>query len=290
MTGLSPGARTPALDSLRGAAILGVFAYHAFFWSGMRGDTWLSRGIAFLTRPGWLGVDLFFVLSGFLITGRLLGGRQLPARVYYWSFYRRRALRIIPLYYAVLAIIGPIMWWASETTGGFLAASVVFFPNLALILGLWANSPLAVLWSLGVEAHVYLLWPLLVRTFTTGRLVFLFAAVAVVEPVLRYLTFFTGLREGISYASWLRLDGFACGGLLAIVVSQVRVSKPQLAALGAGALLSSTVVLAVCAWGGHLSRRTAAGNAVQFADAAVFFTGLLAMALARNAGPGVDDP
>ena len=68
--------RIPVLDSLRGMAILSVFSYHAFFWSGVLVDGWLSRAVMTLTRPAWLGVDLFFVLSGFLITGRLLDRRR----------------------------------------------------------------------------------------------------------------------------------------------------------------------------------------------------------------------
>jgi len=101
MTG--PGERILVLDSLRGAAILMVFAYHAFFWSGLRTDWWLESAISLATRAGWLGVDLFFVLSGFLITGRLLDRRIVAARTYYVWFYTRRALRILPLYYAITA-------------------------------------------------------------------------------------------------------------------------------------------------------------------------------------------
>jgi len=75
--------RIPVLDSLRGAAILMVFSYHAFFWTGIRTDWWLERAVSIATRPGWLGVDLFFVLSGFLITGRLLSKRHLAAGDYF---------------------------------------------------------------------------------------------------------------------------------------------------------------------------------------------------------------
>ena len=220
---MGPGERIPVLDSLRGAAILMVFAYHAFFWSGLRTDWWLARVVSLATRPGWLGVDLFFVLSGFLITGRLLDRRHFAARDYYVWFYTRRALRILPLYYAMLVLVGSAMWWAGETSLSFLAASALFMPNIAMLAGMWTTGPLAVLWSLGIEEQVYLVWPFIVRSLTARRLAWFFVALGVAEPLLRYATFSTGLmREGISMATWLRLDGFAWGGLLAIVVRDVR--------------------------------------------------------------------
>ncbi len=82
------GERFPVLDSLRGLAILGVFLHHAFFWNGMRLDGWLSRSVMQLTRPGWLGVDLFFVLSGFLITGQLIDRKGDAPGDYYRWFYK----------------------------------------------------------------------------------------------------------------------------------------------------------------------------------------------------------
>jgi peptidoglycan/LPS O-acetylase OafA/YrhL len=200
------GERIPVLDSLRGVAILSVFLYHAFFWNGMALDGWLSRAVMQLTRPGWLGVDLFFVLSGFLITGRLLDRRPLAAREYYTWFYTRRALRILPLYYATLVVVGSLLWWAGETSLMFLAASAVFLPNIALIAGWWATGPLAVLWSLGVEEQVYLVWPLLVRVLSMRRLAWFFVAVGVTEPLLRWATFSSGLLpESLSIATQARL-------------------------------------------------------------------------------------
>ena len=227
------GERIHILDSLRGVAILSVFLYHAFFWSGLRGGSEAARAVALLTRPGWLGVDLFFVLSGFLITGRLLDRRHLAVRQYYRWFYTRRALRILPLYFTTLLVVGAVMWWAGETSWEFLAASVVFMPNIALLAGWWTTGPLAVLWSLGIEEQVYLVWPFLVRVLTVRRLAWLFVAVGLAEPVLRYATFSAGLmREGLSVATWLRLDGFAWGGLLAdcscaTPASPVRVWPPS---------------------------------------------------------------
>ena len=276
------GERIHVLDSLRGVAILSVFMYHAFFWNGMRADWWLARAVLTLTRPAWLGVDLFFVLSGFLITGRLLDQRHAGTRDYYAGFYARRALRILPLYYTTLLAGGLVMWWAGETSWKFLAASALFMPNIALLAGWWTTGPLGVLWSLGVEEQVYLVWPLLVRVFTVRRLAWLFVAIGLAEPLLRYATFASGLlREGLSIATWLRLDGFAWGGLLAIVVRDARLTHRRLLTIGGGAVLASAGLAAICVSTNSLSQRTVIGTSVQLACADLFFSGLLALCLWR---------
>ncbi|MFZ0463503.1 MAG: acyltransferase [Candidatus Acidiferrales bacterium] len=87
--------KMPELDCVRGVAILLVLFYHGFFWSNnVTGLHGIEKAIVEATRPGWLGVNLFFVLSGFLITGILLDSRG--NKHYFRSFYTRRALRILP--------------------------------------------------------------------------------------------------------------------------------------------------------------------------------------------------
>jgi peptidoglycan/LPS O-acetylase OafA/YrhL len=278
--------RIPVLDSLRGIAILSVFTYHAFFWSGVLADGWMARAVLTLTRPAWLGVDLFFVLSGFLITGRLLDRKHEIAGDYYKRFYTRRALRILPLYFTMLLVVGSMMWRAGETSWQFLAASAVFLPNIALLAGWWTTGPLGVLWSLGVEEQVYLVWPFLVRVFPTRALAWLFVAVGLGEPFLRYTTFTSGwLTEGLSIATWLRLDGFAWGGLLAIVIRNAHMTRRRLAAIGLGTLLISVGIAAFCASTSSLSQRTVIGTSLQLACADLFFAGLIAVALWRAWGP-----
>src|SRR5512137_1163101 len=96
-----PGAHVPALDGLRGVAVLLVLVFHFAHIDGDGGG--VERALLGATRAGWAGVDLFFVLSGFLITGILLDARG--ATGYFKAFYARRVLRIFPLYYAYLAVL-----------------------------------------------------------------------------------------------------------------------------------------------------------------------------------------
>src|SRR5215467_16184886 len=94
----------PELDSIRGIAVLLVLFFHGFgFRYGLEGLSGLPKLFVAATLPGWIGVNLFFVLSGFLITGILLDAKSKPN--YYKNFYTRRALRILPLYYAVLLFL-----------------------------------------------------------------------------------------------------------------------------------------------------------------------------------------
>jgi len=125
----------PGLDALRGVAVLAVVFYHGLHW-------WLppaisiSPGVKYLSllaSPGWLGVNLFFVLSGFLITGILLDTRTHPN---YWkSFYTRRALRILPLYLVTLLIL---RFYSGVSWMYFSSASSIWQtspgPDLALVM------------------------------------------------------------------------------------------------------------------------------------------------------------
>ena len=152
----------PELDSVRGIAILMVLFFHGLappLSSPVAG--WARTLLAF-TQAGWTGVNLFFVLSGFLITGILLDSKARPH--YFQRFYLRRVLRILPALYVTLAalwLIGQISWRFLALSAFFLANSVNFFGQ-ALQYG--------PLWSLAVEEHFYLLWPSLVRKFSSSTL------------------------------------------------------------------------------------------------------------------------
>lgn len=170
-----------------------------------------------------MGVDLFFVLSGFLITGILLDTR--PSQAYFRNFYARRCLRIWPLYYSVLLIMFALVpllrpqnaaeifhrsnpWWSYPF---FLQNFLVADPALGV-------GPLGVSWSLAVEELFYLVWPAFVRFLSGKQLQALAWGVLLASPFLR---FFFVSRGWLIYSNpFCRIDGLMAGALLAILVGK----------------------------------------------------------------------
>jgi peptidoglycan/LPS O-acetylase OafA/YrhL len=211
----------PALDGLRGVAILFVMLYH--FTGGYKGTNSLVRAWSLIAGAGWMGVDLFFVLSGFLITGILYDAARAEHRVR--NFYARRALRIFPLFYAVLfglLLLTPVlhMHWRPEHLLYFL-----YLSNMSFLLGRdfqypnqWIN--LGHLWSLAVEEQFYLLWPFIVwqvRNRTT--LLRIILAVVVAGPLLRALLLAAGMNPlDMARMLFTRADSLLFGGGVALLV------------------------------------------------------------------------
>jgi peptidoglycan/LPS O-acetylase OafA/YrhL len=161
----------PELDTLRGIAVLLVLFFHGFgfgFRYGLEGLSEFPKLFVAATLPGWIGVNLFFVLSGFLITGILLDTKTRPD--YYRRFYTRRALRILPLYYAVLLLLAVLTRTglvSRHASWVFLGLSFFYLSNVTVLLGVAMQY--GVLWSLAVEEHFYLLWPGVVRRLSRER-------------------------------------------------------------------------------------------------------------------------
>jgi hypothetical protein len=140
--------RMPELDTIRGIAVLLVLFFHGFgFRYGVHGLSGLAKVFVAATLPGWIGVNLFFVLSGFLITGILIDTKSKAD--FYRSFYIRRALRILPLYYAVLLILAILTrtgWVDRQASWAFLGLSFVYLSNVTGLFGVAMHY--GVLWSL----------------------------------------------------------------------------------------------------------------------------------------------
>ncbi len=216
--------RIPALDGLRGIAILAVFFRH---YAGGLEKTATSTGLHVLGMVfnfGWSGVDLFFVLSGFLITGILYDTEGRPG--YYKNFYVRRVLRIFPPYYLLAVIyllLTPVV--AAHWKWGQLSFLVYLGYPIALIWpGLGEVSPLVHithLWSLCAEEQFYMIWPWTIARLRSGVAI-LYACVAVGVATLL-------LRIAICVTGWVninwthdflgcRMDALAMGAAIAIVV------------------------------------------------------------------------
>ena len=225
-------ARIPALDGLRGVAIGLVLLRHAIFGvTSVEGIESHSSFIAALVACGqlsWSGVDLFFVLSGFLIGGILLDARPSPR--YFQTFYIRRAYRILPLYFLVVGVSLlphlfaefsaaraahtsplPFPWWAYATfTQNFWMAHV----------GLFGPSGIGITWSLAIEEQFYLTIPLVIRKIRPRNLLTVLLVVIACAPWLRVLLHSSMAYPGL--ASYVltptRADALTLGVLAALLV------------------------------------------------------------------------
>ncbi|MEM7625542.1 MAG: acyltransferase [Planctomycetota bacterium] len=211
--------RLPQLDGLRGLAILLVMLHH---FATFRPSSTVETTIKAVTDSLWIGVDLFFILSGYLITGILLASRQRPR--YFSSFFARRFLRIFPLYYAVIffALIvlphlpqaGEIDTSATDGRGWWYWAYLQNY--LMANLGNLNHLVTAVTWSLAVEEQFYLVWPFVVWFTPAHRLTKICGGMIVGALLLRVGL---ALNGGDPIASYIltptRMDTLAFGALAA---------------------------------------------------------------------------
>jgi peptidoglycan/LPS O-acetylase OafA/YrhL len=218
------GVYLPALDGIRAFAVLLVIPHNVNVLTDP------LPGFAYLwgkyVQFGWAGVQLFFVLSGFLISRALLESRESPN--YYSAFFGRRVLRIFPLYYATLIIIlilWPLLPSAGEAVSEPAAKQFFYWTFLAN----W-TSPLggdikgiSHFWSLAVEEQFYLLWPFVVHRRTPGALLRICASLVVLALGFRILLAYIGASPECSYEfTCCRMDALAAGSAVAILHSDPR--------------------------------------------------------------------
>jgi peptidoglycan/LPS O-acetylase OafA/YrhL len=244
------GGHLPALDGVRGLAILSVLLYH--FVAQTTAQSPLEAAVNQILGYGLLGVDLFFVLSGFLITGILYDSRAEPG--YFRGFYARRALRIFPLYYGVLAVVFfglPLVpaLQGSEVAGlrEHQAWAWLYGVNVYLaIQGGWVLSYIEHFWSLAVEEHFYLVWPLVVWTLADRprRLMAACLALAAASFGARATASLSGVNPvALTVLTPFQLDALCLGGFCAVWLRQpggeagLRRWVPVLALLAGGLLL-----------------------------------------------------
>jgi peptidoglycan/LPS O-acetylase OafA/YrhL len=216
--------RIRELDGLRGIAVLAVMSEHYLSWMPFLGP-----------RYGWLGVDLFFVLSGFLITSILLDLRQRER--YFGVFYARRALRIFPPYF--LGLIVYLAWSIAQGRPGSIALWLRYIFYYSSLLPhpapeLVSNPPgvpmpvvlgLAVLWSLSVEEIYYTIWAPVVRWTSHRGFATLLAAMIVAAPLCRW-AFHSPLTPEL-FLFYCRMDGLAYGSAVALLIHDRRKSPEK---------------------------------------------------------------
>lgn len=218
--------RIPGLDLLRAWAIVWVMLFHSYIVGG------LGTHLAWLQNDGWMGVDLFFVLSGYLIGGQLLEPLSRGEPLACLSFYRRRALRILPAFLAVLAVY--VAWPAAREAPGLSPPWQFLSFTLNLLIDYRHDQAFSHAWSLCVEEQFYLLFPWLAwwltRRPSARRALAVGLGVAALGIALRGFLWWHQLAplqgdqrfglaylQDVYYPTWCRLDGLLAGVALAAV-------------------------------------------------------------------------
>jgi peptidoglycan/LPS O-acetylase OafA/YrhL len=253
--------RLPGLDLLRAIAIAWVMLFHSFVVGG------LGDNFSWLSRYGWMGVDLFFVLSGFLIGSQVLKPLARGEPINLGDFYLRRAFRILPAFFVVLAIYltvpafreepGMQPWWQFATF------------TLNFLIDYEHNKAFSHAWSLCVEEHFYLVFPLLawwlMRRPSMTKFVSVCVAIVLGGIALRTCIWQFDLApalgredlardfsrrfiEDMYYPTWNRLDGLLAGVVLATFKVFRRPLWDRLQVRANAALVAGLAVVAIAMW------------------------------------------
>jgi peptidoglycan/LPS O-acetylase OafA/YrhL len=214
----------PALDGIRGIAILMVTLYR--FGVAEAGASSGSEGLVEFFEFGVRGVDLFFVLSGFLITGILLDAKDQPH--FFRNFFARRSLRVFPLYFLVLfaaLVVLPALSTSVAESMHFGGQQIwLWFYGTNLVQaasGSWSFGCLNHFWSLAVEEHFYLVWPFVIAATSRRTAIKICFGVILVAAVSRVAWLAAG-GNGIAaeVCTLFRLDALAMGALLALLARE----------------------------------------------------------------------
>jgi peptidoglycan/LPS O-acetylase OafA/YrhL len=229
----TPSGRIAVVDGLRGIAILAVLVFHINLFGISPGRAVWERLYQNAAGIGWVGVDLFFVLSGFLITGILLQSRNREG--YYRIFYARRTVRIFPLYYLSLALFFGVAPLALKLLhhGGAIheliqPSSQIFawsyILNWRIGLASYAVVPRFIhhFWSLSIEEQFYLAWPFVVRKLTHRSLMVFCAALIVMSIACRVVFLLLHMTTAAYALTFCRLDSLAIGAMVALAIRHRR--------------------------------------------------------------------
>ena len=279
----------PALDGVRAIAILMVIVYHSL--NGLPGMTFAQNVLMRLTSQGWLGVDLFFILSGFLITGILMDARESPHALR--NFYARRVLRIVPVY----ALFVMFSLWLAGPLGTSSANEVVqlhqtqawywtYSLNILIALRNWSaiTFPTGHLWSLAVEEQFYLLWPLAVLLMSPLMLRRTALGCIVGAELCRLAFVLAGADGQVNFVLLpTRMDTLAAGAFLACAYRDKALWSRVLRARQSLSLLALVLVLATILYRHTIDNQESFEQLVFFPAAVALGFVIVASAAAGNA-------
>ncbi len=278
------------LDGLRGIAILLVLLHNLDVLELSGRGHLATHVLKELFYLGWVGVQLFFVLSGYLITRGLLASNQGPG--YFRNFYIKRALRIFPLYYVsllLLTLVLPFFW--PEFFGGPPKRSDgwlwVYLSNWTehLLSPSGGEPRLPHFWSLAVEEQFYLVWPLLLWRRTALQTLFLSLIIVALGPVLRWVAVSKGFSpEALYEVTLFRMDALAIGAALAawqVLPLTGRPAKGQLSLRGSalGWLLGTSAIVLTAITSNGFQRVTPSIQVSSYSLLALAFALLLRAAI-----------
>ncbi len=269
------------LDGVRALAIWLVLISHLYWGFKVPADTYdgMPKLIYEIISHGWLGVDLFFILSGFLITGVLIDSKG--RENYFRTFYGRRVLRILPVFFLCIAVMSFFYGNAA-----YFLLSLFFLSNFAEGLGVPTPHGPGVFWSLCIEEHFYLLWPFLVRYLTRQRLALLAILLVALTPALRWWGVTRGMSidmEVYSY-SWFRFDGLALGALLAIWMRS-NLATMRNSFLLAGLLVGASVIITIVGRPYGIMGKTAVGVALRYTQVSLIFAAFVLSVITLRGSP-----
>ncbi len=219
--------RIKELDGLRGIAVVLVMALHIFKRAAYFTEHPVLETFTQFTTIGWVGVDIFFTLSGYLITSILLKSKT--GEHYFKNFYVRRALRIFPLYYAAIAFVllfaPKVEPEFMEQLGTSLPIMLLYQQNWAMLFdGFHITQYLGITWSLAIEEQFYFIWPFIVYKLDRERLVKVSIGYIVVSLVARIFgtLLWPDAAQATSffyYTTFARFEEMLFGGLLAVFLT-----------------------------------------------------------------------
>ncbi len=216
--------RILTLDGIRGMAIIAVLFYHFADQFKSAFSNSIDKTVVSVLLTGWVGVDLFFVLSGFLITGILLESRG--KKGFFTDFYGRRSFRIFPLYYCFLILVcfvGPafstVLAEQSAVIRGDVGWHLLYLSNVLVAMkGGFSNVDAGYLWSLSVEEQFYLVWPLAVFFLRIRSLVIFSLLLFFSSLVFRLVAISNGwTADSVYVLTFTHFEPITVGSLLAIL-------------------------------------------------------------------------